>query len=62
MMRMKSGSILALLLTTCLSSISAQTVTDFGAHVNEQRLSTADKDRESWLSYGRTYDEQRYSP
>lgn len=30
--------------------------------VDEARLLAADSDADNWLSYGRTYDEQRYSP
>lgn len=33
-----------------------------GAKVDDARLLAADKDSENWLSYGRTYDEQRFSP
>ena len=61
-MRIKFSAVPSILLITCLSNTSAQTVADFGAAVDEQRLITADNDRSSWLSYGRTYDEQRYSP
>ena len=61
-MRIKFSAIPSMLFITCLSNTSAQTVADFGAAVDEQRLITADNDRASWLSYGRTYDEQRYSP
>ena len=61
-MRIKFRAVPSILLITCLSNTSAQTVADFGAAVDEQRLITADNDRASWLSYGRTYDEQRYSP
>ena len=61
-MRIKFSAVPSILLITCLSNMSAQTVADFGAAVDEQRLITADNDRSSWLSYGRTYDEQRYSP
>ena len=32
------------------------------ADVDEARLTGADKDTFNWLSHGRTYDEQRYSP
>ena len=61
-MRIKFSAIPSILLVTCLSNTSAQIVANFGAAVDEQRLITADNDRASWLSYGRTYDEQRYSP
>jgi quinohemoprotein ethanol dehydrogenase len=32
------------------------------AHVSAERLLQADNDTSNWLSYGRTYSEQRYSP
>jgi len=32
------------------------------ASVDAQRLQQADKDPGNWMSYGRTYDEQRFSP
>ena len=34
----------------------------YQAAVDQQRLNTADEQNDSWLTYGRTYDEQRYSP
>ncbi|HTN13438.1 MAG TPA: hypothetical protein VL094_01385, partial [Sphingomonadaceae bacterium] len=30
--------------------------------IDEQRLLAAEDDPDNWLSYGRTYAEQRYSP
>ena len=30
--------------------------------VDSARLTAADNDTDNWLSYGRTYDEQRFSP
>ena len=30
--------------------------------VNAARLTAADGDRDNWLTHGRTYDEQRFSP
>ena len=32
------------------------------AAVSTERLLAADADRANWLTYGRTYDEQRFSP
>ncbi|GJM12504.1 MAG: alcohol dehydrogenase [Pseudohongiella sp.] len=43
-------------------SVVAQTGTDYGAAVDEQRLVNAAEEPGVWMSYGRTYDEQRYSP
>ncbi|MEH3107053.1 MAG: hypothetical protein PGN09_07105 [Sphingomonas fennica] len=30
--------------------------------VDDARIATADADHDNWLGYGRTWDEQRYSP
>jgi hypothetical protein len=35
---------------------------DTPASVDAARLNKADRDATNWLSYGRTYDEQRFSP
>jgi len=35
---------------------------DYAAAIDGERLQAASSENESWLSYGRTYDEQRYSP
>lgn len=35
---------------------------DAAGAVNDERLLAADKDGANWMSYGRTYDEQRFSP
>ncbi|MCG8414927.1 MAG: PQQ-dependent dehydrogenase, methanol/ethanol family [Pseudomonadales bacterium] len=43
------------------SSLSAQSA-DYGAAVDSDRLSAASQEPQVWMSYGRTYDEQRYSP
>ncbi|MEZ5489106.1 MAG: PQQ-dependent dehydrogenase, methanol/ethanol family [Gammaproteobacteria bacterium] len=40
-------------------SLAAQ---EYGADIDSERLINASAENESWLSYGRTYDEQRYSP
>src|SRR5688572_33472157 len=32
------------------------------ARVDDARIRNADREPGNWLSYGRTYDEQRYSP
>ena len=50
------------LLLVCSSISFAQSAAEFGAAVNEQRLVNSASDPEVWLNYGRTYDEQRYSP
>ena len=33
-----------------------------GAPVNERRMLNAAENRADWLTHGRTYDEQRFSP
>ena len=55
-------TILSLVCALNLANSAAQTAFDYGADVNEQRLVNASEEPEVWLSYGRTYDEQRYSP
>ena len=52
---------LAVLTLALALAASAQTA-DYGAAIDAERLTGADTENESWLSYGRTYDEQRYSP
>jgi PQQ-dependent dehydrogenase (methanol/ethanol family) len=41
---------------------AAQPADNYGAAVDERRLINAAEEPQAWLSYGRTYDEQRYSP
>ena len=50
----------ALLLSLALSP--AAIAQNYPAAVDESRLVAADAEPGAWLSYGRTYDEQRYSP
>jgi quinohemoprotein ethanol dehydrogenase len=46
-----------------LSPVQAQTGTASGAAaIDAQRLLNADAERGNWMSYGRTYDEKRFSP
>lgn len=61
---MKNLLTLMLLCITGLTSIASYTQTDsgFGATVNAERLAAASDEPEVWMSYGRTYDEQRFSP
>ncbi|MDT8429228.1 MAG: PQQ-dependent dehydrogenase, methanol/ethanol family [Pseudomonadales bacterium] len=44
------------------AAVSAPAVADFGAHVDAARLVAADADAGSWMSTGRDYNEQRFSP
>ncbi len=57
---------LVLGLTACSKDQPAETATSpegsGPAAVNAERLLAADSDSANWLSYGRTYSEQRYSP
>ena len=43
-------------------ALHGQSDSGFGATVNAERLAAASDEPEVWMSYGRTYDEQRYSP
>lgn len=52
------AAVAALLLTGCGNSAD----TDSPGAVSAERLLKASADTENWLSYGRTYDEQRFSP
>jgi alcohol dehydrogenase (cytochrome c)/quinohemoprotein ethanol dehydrogenase len=58
----------SLLLSLCLTALAAHSdsrdATDTGkaANVDDKRLLAAVDDGANWLSYGRTYDEQRFSP
>lgn len=74
-MRLKAGWILlvAACLASCGGDESPAPAPQFQANkaavapgaegiVTKERLTAADKDRENWLTHGRTYDEQRFSP
>ncbi len=60
-MRKLIASLLCSTAVLSTSSLTAQP-SDYGAAVNADRLSSASAEPEVWMSYGRTYDEQRYSP
>src|SRR5262245_7631956 len=57
-MRAKSGLRLAAFATSLLIGAGAAIAAD----VNAQRIIGADKEPGNWLSHGRTYSEQRFSP
>ena len=60
---MRNIEILAAAIAAVGSTASAQDSAERGpAAVDEARLLAADAEPGNWLSYGRTYDEQRYSP
>jgi len=54
-------SSLSIALGLFVSNGLAQTSSDYAAAVDEDRLAAAVAEPEAWMSYGRTYDEQRYS-
>lgn len=56
-----SGALAVLLLTACAPGDIAVEGT-FGSTVDADRLAAAGEESSTWLSYGRTYDEQRFSP
>ena len=49
-------------LVICALVAGPARATDTPASVDAARLNKADRDATNWLSYGRTYDEQRFSP
>ena len=54
-------SVCATALAACSDSPDASSEIK-AARVDDARLLAADDDGANWLSYGRTYDEQRFSP
>jgi glucose dehydrogenase len=52
----------ALLIALCSISIGSATAVTSPMPVDAARLANSDRDGSNWLSYGRTYSEQRYSP
>jgi quinohemoprotein ethanol dehydrogenase len=61
MEEMKFKTMVAIAALTALSACGPQQGGK-GANVDDARLSGASADADNWLSYGRTYDEQRFSP
>src|SRR6266853_397321 len=53
---------IALLISLGSIGIDSAWAAESPAPVNAARLDNADRDGSNWLSYGRTYSEQRYSP
>src|SRR5262249_39109128 len=51
-----------LLIALCSIGIGSATAASSPIAVDAKRLANADRDGSNWLSYGRTYSEQRYSP
>ncbi|MFK8050534.1 MAG: PQQ-dependent dehydrogenase, methanol/ethanol family [Halioglobus sp.] len=54
--------LLSLLFATCLFASSGIAIAKPFADVNGSRILAADEEPGNWMSHGRTYDEQRYSP
>ena len=52
----------ALLISLSSIGLEPASAADSSAPVNAARLDNAERDSGNWLSYGRTYSEQRYSP
>jgi len=52
----------ALLISLSSIGLEPASAADSPAPVNAARLDNAERDSSNWLSYGRTYSEQRYSP
>lgn len=63
-MNLKTSKLLAItLFATCLALTSACSENQFqNGNVDDARLVAGEPDGSNWLSYGRTYDEQRFSP
>ena len=57
-----AGALRAALVVTALSAGFVQAAADTPARVDAARMKGADHDAANWLSYGRTYSEQRFSP
>lgn len=60
----KDRFITAVAILACVLAASGckQATSGKAGNIDEQRLLAADKDADNWLSHGRTYDEQRFSP
>ena len=53
---------LAVILPACRQASVTSNIGRKPLDVNESRLINADREPENWMTYGRTYDEQRFSP
>ncbi|MFK7977088.1 MAG: PQQ-dependent dehydrogenase, methanol/ethanol family [Halioglobus sp.] len=53
---------LTLVLAACQQNMTTDTTAESAANVNAKRLGNADAEPGSWMSHGRTYSEQRFSP
>ncbi|MEX0964475.1 MAG: PQQ-dependent dehydrogenase, methanol/ethanol family [Pseudohongiellaceae bacterium] len=54
--------IIGIALLFSLTNLALAQDSNYRANVDAQRIATAHQQNDVWLSYGRTYDEQRYSP
>ena len=53
---------LALISEACKPAQVASEIPAKPGYVNESRILNADREPENWMTYGRTYDEQHFSP
>jgi alcohol dehydrogenase (cytochrome c)/quinohemoprotein ethanol dehydrogenase len=59
---LRATAMLVLAYWACSTALRAEAATPPPANVDAPRLEAADAEGANWLSYGRTYSEQRYSP
>ena len=52
----------AILLTAGVGAFATAGAVELAANVDETRILQAERDSANWLTYGRTYSEQRFSP
>jgi quinohemoprotein ethanol dehydrogenase len=57
-----SGAVIALAVCSLTASLQPVNAAVAAASVDAARLNGADKDAGNWMTYGRTYSEQRFSP
>ena len=56
------GAIVALFFGFAAGAIETAEAAELAANVDATRITEADKDPGNWMTYGRTYSEQRFSP
>ncbi len=59
--RRGAGSVIAILIAAC-TLLACERASDKPAAVDGKRIVAADREPGNWMSHGRTYDEQRFSP
>jgi glucose dehydrogenase len=60
--RLVNWAIIAYLFGFAAGPIETAEAAESAANVNAARITEADKDPGNWMTYGRTYSEQRFSP